>query len=462
MAENEDTTGKRQHIVFKDACQPTLTAGEYRITATQAIDVHGMPDTFIKSKSFWVSGPRFSLDPSDIYSVYPPASHEGEYHNCLPHIVFTRKTLPWERLLDGEPRRDGTPPWMTLLLFDEDEIEEHKIKIKTVKLQDLLEDPSRPSGDAVLRPDIDADPHCADRSKRDPWESLEEQCKVIDVPEPLFNSVVPAAEELPYLAHVRQVDMSDKEIAAIAADGWFSVALGNRLPSQGKRNTVFLVSLEGHRNRLHDPSRKTDDNRRVRLVVLMSWTFRDKGPDFLSLVEKLAEGAEQLRIKPAPGTSDATVRKALDLGYTALNHTTRLGEATVSWYRGPLVPLSMAKEPYNDLHESADAALRYDPETGLFDISYAAAWQLGRLLALHKPEFALSLYNWRSGYIHKVALDLAEKLLEMKYVKELEYGKRLNFEDTEELLRDDLMASLLMELWTSYGEPENKGQGEGQ
>ena len=68
----------------------------------------------------------------------------------------------------------------------------------------------------------------------------------------------------------------------------------------------------------------------------------------------------------------------------------------MSWYRGPLVPLKYLKlETYPHL-PSADAALRYDYQTGLLDASYAAAWQLGRLLALQNTHFAKSLYRYRN------------------------------------------------------------------
>ena len=55
-------------------------------------------------------------------------------------------------------------------------------------------------------------------------------------------------------------------------------------------------------------------------------------------------------------------------------------DRSVSWYRGPLLPYP-AKAAIKVPVSSADAVLRYDPATGLFDTSYAAAWQLGRLLA---------------------------------------------------------------------------------
>ena len=100
----------------------------------------------------------------------------------------------------------------------------------------------------------------------------------------------------------------------------------------------------------------------------------------------------------ANGSSDAreSVRAAYQRGYTALNHSTRLGEKAVSWYRGPLVPLYLGRQTGYDFRPAADAAMRYDPLQGMMDVTYAAAFQLGRLLALQDRHFAVSLYAYRT------------------------------------------------------------------
>jgi hypothetical protein len=82
------------------------------------------------------------------------------------------------------------------------------------------------------------------------------------------------------------------------------------------------------------------------------------------------------------------------LGYTALNHATRLGEKTVSWYRGPLIPVP-PEQLSDHFCPTADAALAYVPEDGMFDVTYAAAFQLGRLLGLQSGHFAQSLLRFR-------------------------------------------------------------------
>ena len=48
-------------------------------------------------------------------------------------------------------------------------------------------------------------------------------------------------------------------------------------------------------------------------------------------------------------------------------------------------------------NDSADELLRYDRHTGMFDVSLAAAWQLGRLLALADPELSVQIANWKAS-----------------------------------------------------------------
>ena len=87
------------------------------------------------------------------------------------------------------------------------------------------------------------------------------------------------------------------------------------------------------------------------------------------------------------------VRKALALGYAAADYRTRLGERTVAWYRGPLLPVAMQPNPQPPFRD-AEAALVYDPDTGMFDVSFGVAWQTGRLLALADREIATALAAW--------------------------------------------------------------------
>jgi hypothetical protein len=86
------------------------------------------------------------------------------------------------------------------------------------------------------------------------------------------------------------------------------------------------------------------------------------------------------------------------MGFVPVNHDLRNLDTTISWYRGPLVPMLYEMSmSYADI-SCADAAQRFNVETGMFDTSYAAAWQLGRLLALQDQAFAQGLYRFRIDF----------------------------------------------------------------
>ncbi|HEX2094725.1 MAG TPA: hypothetical protein VHG28_20140, partial [Longimicrobiaceae bacterium] len=139
----------------------------------------------------------------------------------------------------------------------------------------------------------------------------------------------------------------------------------------------------------------------VRLVVLHQWTFGsvDLEQTFQGLLTAVDVSPSGIQL-PVDSLSsgdveaDAAVADAFGLGYTAMDHALVDGDATVSWYRGPLLPLGTPRfvdPPY----VAASPLLRYDPTTGMFDVSYAAAWELGRLLALRDNAYATALYRWK-------------------------------------------------------------------
>src|ERR1700678_3170352 len=88
-------------IRFHQASPPALPPGEYTLQVTQKLGSARISQDFAADTPFTVSGPRFYLKPDEVYSVYPPAGQFGQFDNALPHIVFTRRTLPWERTIQG-------------------------------------------------------------------------------------------------------------------------------------------------------------------------------------------------------------------------------------------------------------------------------------------------------------------------------------------------------------------------
>jgi hypothetical protein len=391
-------------MTIVSACVPPLAAAEYVLTVEQRVD----PERFEKEQRFWVTAPRFALGPSDLYGVYPPPNADGDFALTLPQIVLSRRTLPWERRLrGGDETRDL--PWLALLLLDEDEARAVTVVSRT------LAEALRPKEAGVAGP--------ADLTPA-PWERADEDlCRTLDLPVELFRAVAPSWRDLRYLAHARRLGASHAaDMEAESGDGaeWFAVVLGNRLPTPGRRHTVHVVSLEGMEEQLPDhPKPAAATQGALRFVVLTSWQFQDvAGAGFYELTEKLAAQAGPFRLRrpelPA-GSPTAFVEAALASGYAPVAHTTRHGAKTVSWYRGPLVPAFLPTDPQNAVYSSADEALRYDPATGFFDVSYAAAWQLGRLLGLENHHFARALDRFTLERVRRAADALARATAQRRF-----------------------------------------------
>ena len=459
-------TVKAGQIQFVEACHPPLTAGEYQAGMHQIIKeskdatVPWNSDPYASDLVFVVDAPRFTLDPAAIHSVYPPVGETGPFDNALPHVVFTRRTLPWERTLDGKPPELGKafPPWMALLLLEEDELlildengrptgQRRQVKSLPVAHEDTdsLLFPLLQDKQFILAPELGqngpGDQNDADqifRSKK--WSKerahyQKDSCLAIDLPADLVKAVAPRLHELPYLAHVRQVDTGDKEVLGINDKGWFSLVIGNRLPQADKRHTALLVSLEGHQDRLQE-SWQPAAGQKVRLAVLGTWSFVCAGTnDFKARMDylnfdpnrtpdqkdrrKLPDSWLHLPYKNYDDNSldpQDIVNGAYSRGYTAFDHIMRQGEKTVSWYRGPLVPLNYKKpKQVQEPVSCADELVRYDPDTGLFDVTYAAAWQLGRLLALQNQSFSLALNRTRRALRARAELLMQRAELKDRY-----------------------------------------------
>lgn len=391
MSENVDIGNVR----FYDFYKPRLTAGSYRLEVEQYIDLSNILElsssdpvrkTYKTERTFHVAGPRFRLGPNEVHAVYPPANSQGSYEQTLPHIVLRERTLPWARSIDSNlvEGADGPHPWVALLLFHGDEAPEIITRsISEIRTPQVVAGPK-------LKPKPGED--SPEPLKLEPWED-KGQARTIDIDATLFKAIAPTWDELPLLTHVRKVNTGDKELLGLKEDGWFSVVISNRLPKGEAQNTVHLVSLEGWRSFLYEDRAISGS---VRLVSLASWSFWSsaKHGNFGELMAAL--NTDLLYVKPPNDTGDAgeIVREALNRGYVPLNYETRHGEATAGWYRGPLLPAQTA--PVNrDPYESAEAALIYDARTGLFDASYAVAWQIGRLLSLSDGKFTAALQTWR-------------------------------------------------------------------
>jgi hypothetical protein len=439
-------------IRFHQKCDPPLKAGKYSVDVRQRVNqLANREFTNAGGFSFTVGGPRFSLAPADIYCIYPPDGAAGDFADSLPHIVFTRRTIPWERNL--QPGNSAMPdrPWMALLLLSaEDGADGKEIPpIVPRNVSDLI----APRESGVAGPKI---PNLEDYEKKDP-------CNTVDLDTRLFRKIAPRAADLEYLAHVREVNTDNKETLSFLADGWFSVVIGNRFPKRqeavpadddkGAESKAILVSLEG-------VSLDSQNAGSVRLAVLASWTFRCyRKIEFSASVKALGDPLQTLRLtlpENAPGAPDALryVRAAFSQGYAPLNHNTRIGDTTFSWYRSPLTPMQIERRFDYEFAPVPDGLVRYDYKKGLMDVGYAAASQLGRLLGLQDLAFAQTLCAWRT----QVQTQLKAQLRKEQLQRSVNSGAPLEGSESEFLelvLKDALQARSGNQPAATQGEGES-------
>jgi len=369
--------GKVEFIQYH---QPYMESGEYRLKVEQTIQADGKIDskTFSREITFVVSGERFGpLSPTDIHAVFPPANTIGDHSNVLPHISLKRSTLPWERFPDSG-KVDNNLTWLVLLLFRESDFakESDKPQLQSLSVRELG------ATSTAKYPAIDLEP----------GQHEQERVNVIDVKRKYLQPLLPTKADLAFLAHTRQA--KDKEGKAEGEQ--LATILSNRLPEPNGVSSAYLVSIEGRYEDGDAGSFDFDnagDEDLIRLVTLASWSFGCIDPDqsFTQLLMKLNNEPSTPRL---PSSSNQAANNFLAQSYIPLPHALREGSKTVSWYRGPLISGSQP-DTFELPVRAADELLRYDSSTGLFDSSYAAAWQLGRMLTLQNQRLAIELFNWK-------------------------------------------------------------------
>ena len=359
-------------VQFIQHRQPPLDSGTYTVEVEQKVKTKQsdkIPEqTFSKELTFYVDGHRFApLTPDVIYAVFPPAGNLGEYSNALPHIILKRGTLPWERTIKST---NSDLPWLALLLFQESE----KPEPKTIKLKEL----KATSGNTKF-------PTFA----YEPGQNDEDVVTVIDVPKNILEKILPPEKDLTLLASVNQITNEKNESLSEP----LATILGNRLPKKGEVSTVHLVALEERYNSGTFDYQGAGPNDFIRLVSLASWSFTcvNSKHNFDALLKEIDREPDTLRL---PSQNNHPAKQYLDLGYVPLHHALRQGDKTVSWYHSPL-STGQSQDNLTAPVAIADQLMRYDPNTGMFDVSYAMAWQLGRMLTLQNQPLAVEIFNWK-------------------------------------------------------------------
>jgi hypothetical protein len=440
-------------VTFYDSYVPSIKDGVYTLTVTQSLasdnpKVQSPPEPPV-SQTFIVRGPRFGLVPSDIHRAFPPPTSTGVYVDFLPMIVFNKRALPWECRMRFSVPHPEAYPWMALLVFSQDELQvprsdhgfaeapppnsqANPTRTASFPLTEVVHaiwngKPTKGPPAGIVGPSItlaeDEDPDGI-------------QVNVIEVGAEAFANLMPTVKDLAYLAHVRLVSTENKEPQNAVHDGWYSVLIGNRFAvpphaAPQRTNVVHLVSLEGLEPYIGVDAPGTPPGP-VRLISLYSWAYTSLAApqeNFRELMLNLISTASQqgtdllmrLPLENASGAKSDAEKSALerlDNGYVPLSYATLTGESTFAWYRGPLAPVVTTRfldvtgafSPLDvDVPLNTSEAMIYDPCSGLFDQSYAVAFQTGRSLALADQPFATNLLQWRRD-AHRLVDQLMEQI----------------------------------------------------
>jgi hypothetical protein len=401
---------------FIDNSLPSLKAGNYWINVTHTLGKQvGGAIPFEAKQEFVVSAPQFVLDPAEVISRHPANASSGRFGEQLPHVVLREPSLPWERGL-GE---DGATPWLALLVLTEDEIiggEGTTTRTVNTTVGAFL----NPTDSSIVQPAVlredDVDPSGPVTTVR--------------MSVAAFTAVVPRLDELRFLGHCRQSAVTDKAAMKLRPDGLSSVVVSSRFPAAPAadqlpiKNIVHLVSLEGWERYLA-PSADFGGKNTIALVSLASWSFQclpQNDVDFRGLVNNLVAsersgasydpGKLSLRLAATgPGDTDATaeVGKRLSDGFVPLTYHARTGEESFAWYRGPLTPVRTVRLASASSFLTADAAIAYQDSHGVFDMSYAAAFETGRTAAIADQAFGQRMLALR-----RRSQTVADQLLERR------------------------------------------------
>ncbi|KAG2411494.1 hypothetical protein HFD88_009049 [Aspergillus terreus] len=416
---------------------PGLQNGTHTIDVDQYIMTAGgsKPSKPLhSSQQFTVDGPQFSLPEGEIQSVYPPQGHEAMPY-VLPHVVFNTPALPWEWDVSADhasvdfTQNRNRVPWLAVLVFTNEELERPKDE-----LQQIFggTPPAQSSTFAVKIPVSQVANLKHTRSPIRP-QTVSHQAEkdpstdIILLDTSLFDALFTKYDRNGhgvqaryirhhrFLAHIRDVNTKGMAVAALDAtndERSFSVVVSHRTgPFQITGPTtcyVHLVSLRG----VESMKPASSDDRYVAMVSLHSWSYTclpPKSTDVQHQFAALGKSCSPLRpnlgsLVGYPQEIVGRVQSRIDHGYSLLRYRTQTGEVTAGFMRGPFVPDEprARNQPWQlrSLSNMGSDLQILDQQLGLMDLSYSAAWQLGRMLAIADRSFVTSL-----GRVRKVIYD---------------------------------------------------------
>jgi hypothetical protein len=449
----ESELAETNNIGFEAYHKPGIRLGKYSLQSVLDFSIGSIISKKFTSNSleFEVSGPRFCLSPNDVYAMFPPRDSLGEYDNVLPHLELRRSTLPWERSADK-----GSTPWLCLILLQEDEYSnEQKVVVQSMPWNEEQRG---------LRQLLNLNSESADEP--DDIKNPLPPVKVLKIEKNFLESILPTAGDVNWLTHVRvgHDQHGEKFERAVVVCNRLSrpgsraevhlISLEDRFTDNGfdfkrgqENEKVPLLSLLSWQFNCPDTeefkvSEKAIDRLSEELRNLVSDKFNNKevrdtlfrgkeefiatlkAKEIISDTEGDSNNKNLSQLLSACHIQTETFKglmDALDMGWMRIKpqienaffqagsipvaHGLRSGGKTVTWYRGPLIATpNFGGLSCNFPARHADQLLFYDESTGMLDASYAASWELGRLLTIGQPRISQQIAHWKTSHAREVGL----------------------------------------------------------
>ena len=456
MADNDT----KKTIRFLSYHRPGVQAGKYSIMPSLKFDrdleVLGhdfsIHETFKGNKlAIEVRSARFQLNPKDIHAVFPPRNSTGEFDNVLPHIELNQSTLPWERASGHNNRQTH---WLGLLLLQEDEIDSENVELQRMpwtKLRDSLRlepetsdepaDPKKPFPDInVLQVDQSflqtILPTATDlqwlthvRKGQDQHGNSFERAVLIcnRMPKPgsraevhlvSFEQAFTSEGTFNDTKHTNQASgkiqllsllswhftcpqsneykVSNKAIARLPGEDWVN-QVKRAFHSEEEKDMLYRGDsnfINAVNDKISSP--QLDDGQLKKLLKachIQTETFK-------GLMNALDTGWWRIT------SSSDNGRQFFESGSLPMAHGLRGGGKTVSWYRGPFVTSKLLSDSleFELPIRNSDSLLLYDGQNNMLDTSYAAAWELGRLLTLNEPRICQQIAQWKTSHAREAAV----------------------------------------------------------
>ncbi|KAF3923907.1 hypothetical protein ABW20_dc0109454 [Dactylellina cionopaga] len=421
---------------------PVLAGGDYTVTVKQKLELSGHKSVDLETvKQFRITAPRYSLAPGDIYSSFPHPGH-GEDAKVLPHVLLSDPHLPWARDLNLTPAaRDH--PWMGILSFAPPELQPGIPSILSKYQSNPNLSYVHPSPTMsynlqlghlwALRNDIALPLNSQEMDKQDMFRPLGEKSSdfvdAVFLPYEMFEKLFCEGDgpsrkislrKFQYMSHVRMINSVGTIVASNGGPGntQYGVVIGPRSGpveadafvtdlKQPVPMIAHLFSLEGIQSLSLDYAKSKGY---VGLISLHSWVYESLPPNsdnYYKALKELGENIQPLRLsnenlksittQPELDGDQATwLKDRLEAGYSFIRFRPSTGEQTAGVFRGALTPkLSDVTTLPKTSNVGSDMQI-IDCQTGVPDLTYHLAWELGRSLGSSDAVFSAAMLRLRT------------------------------------------------------------------